>query len=93
MTFSAIKDPSAVEDYTIDWSATLNASSPVDTISTSSWTADNGVTVGSDANTTTTTTVFISGGTRGKYSNVVNTVVTTGGRTYERTISVLLQDE
>jgi len=93
MTFTTIKDPEAVIDYTIDWAATMAESSPSDTIATSAWTADNGVVVDSDSETTTTTTVWVSGGTRGKYSSVVNTVTTAAGRTYNRTISLLLQDK
>jgi hypothetical protein len=93
MTFSAIKDTQAVIDYTIDWSATLSSSSPSDTISTSSWAVDNGVTVDSDSNTTTTTTAWVSGGTQWKIASLVNTVTTVGGRTYERTIHLTLQDK
>jgi len=92
MTFSTTKDPQEVIDYSIDWAATMGESSPNDTISTSAWTADNGLTVDSDTNTTTTTTVWVSAGTRGKYANLVNTITTASGRTHERTIAVLLQN-
>jgi hypothetical protein len=91
MSFEATKDPSSVEDFSIDWTATLADSSPADTISSSTWTADNGVTVTSDAETTTTTTVWVSGGTLGRYCNLVNRIVTTGGRTYDRTITLKIQ--
>ena len=93
MTFEATKDPESVIDFTINWAATLAESSPSDEISTSAWTADQAMVVDSDTNTTTTTTVWVSGGTRWKYANLVNTVVTTAGRTYERTITVKLQDK
>lgn len=90
--FEAIKDPSSVVDYTIDWSATLAEESPADTISTSSWTADHGLTVDSDTNTASTATVWVSGGTKGKYASLVNQIVTAGGRTLERTITVQIQE-
>ena len=92
MTFATIKDPDSVVDYQIDWSATMGESSPNDTIATSSWSADNGLTVDSDSNTTTTATVWVSGGTRATYANLVNTITTVGGRTHERTIVIKLQD-
>ena len=91
MTFTGVKDPDSTIDFSIDWSETLAEVSPADTISSSSWTADNGVTVISDSNTTTTATVWVSGGTVRKYSELVNTVVTAGGRTHQRTIAVKIQ--
>ena len=93
MTFSSIKDPEAVVDYTSDWSATLSSSSPSDTISTSAWAVNNGVTVDLDTNTTTTTTAWVSGGTKWTIASLINTVTTAAGRTYERTIYLTLQDK
>ena len=88
-TFQTIKDPASVQDYTITWTATLNG----DTISSSSWTVDPGLTVDSDTNTTTTATVWVSGGTAGNYYRLTNTVVTANAtpRTHVRSISVLCQ--
>ena len=86
-TFDTCKDPDSVVDYTIDWTTALNG----DTISTSSWTADSGITVDSDTNTTTGATVWVSGGTVYEYANVINQVVSAGGRTMERTIVVAIQ--
>jgi len=91
MSFEAIKDPNSVEDYSIDWTATFADSSPIDTISSSSWTADANVTVVSDSETTTMTTVTVSGGTVGRYCNLVNRIVTAGARTYDRTITLKIQ--
>jgi hypothetical protein len=93
MTFETMKDPDSVEDFTINWAATLSESSPNDTISTSAWTADNGVVVDDDSNTTTTTTVWVSGGTLHKYADLTNEVGTAGGRTYNRTITVMIQEK
>jgi len=91
MTFEATKDPQAVEDYTIDWAATLSDSSPADTISSSTWTADSSVTIASSSNTSSTTTVMVSGGTLGRYCSLVNRIVTAGARTYDRTITLKIQ--
>lgn len=80
------KDDASVVDYTIDWSSTLNATSPNDTISTSSWTKSGGITIDSNSNTTTTATVWLSGGKLNTRAVATNTVVTTQGRTYVRSI-------
>lgn len=71
-------------DWKIDWSSWLGS----DTISTSDWTATTGVTLGTESNTSTTTTQFISGGTIGRTYELTNTITTAGGRTAKRTISV-----
>jgi hypothetical protein len=68
---SFTKDPQAVLDYEIDWSAWLTAAGD-DTISASSWTATTGITIDSDSNTTTTATVWLSGGTAGNTSEITN---------------------
>jgi hypothetical protein len=78
------KDPSEVLDYTLDWSTALAG----DTISgtNSTWVTPSGLTqVVSPApsNTTTTTTVWLSGGTSPTDYAVENTIVTTGGRTIQ----------
>lgn len=86
-TFTVLKDPDAVVDYIIDWTETLNG----DTISTSSWTADNGLIVDSDSKTASTTTGWFSGGTAYTYGSVQNEIVTVGGRTMRRTIVTAIQ--
>jgi hypothetical protein len=83
------KDPSAVLNYTIDWSKWLAS----DTISTSIWTPDTGITVNSNTKTSTTTTVLLSGGTLGTDYNVVNRIVTAAGLTDERTISIQVREQ
>jgi len=72
-----VKDSMAVKDYQIDWSDWLGA----DTISTSAWSVPAGITKNSDSNTTTTTTIWLSGGTDQADYEIYNTIVTTGGRT------------
>lgn len=81
------KDPNAVLDYTFDWSAWLVA----DTISTSTMTGS-GVTIASNTNTTTTATAWVTGGTLGKQATITNRIVTAGGRTDERTITLNIVD-
>ena len=79
-----VKDPDASLDYGFDWSAWLGT----DTIATSTWTVDSGITKGATSNTTTTTTVWLSGGTVGTTYNAVNRIVTAGGRTNDHTLTV-----
>jgi hypothetical protein len=84
------KDPNAVLDYVIDWgSKWLEAG---DEISTSIWTVPTGITKDSDSKTTTTTTIWLSGGTDGESYDIVNRIVTTGGRTDDRTITIIVRE-
>ena len=78
------KDPDETLDYIVNWATHLGS----DTISSSSWDAETGVTVDSDTNTTTTATVWLSGGTLGEFYLVTNTIVTDGGRTLEQSIRI-----
>lgn len=80
------KDPDATLDYTIDWTEWLSAID--DTISTSTWVAQAGLTVDSDTNTTTTATAFVSGGTAGTTLTLTNRITTAGGRTDDRSITL-----
>ena len=85
MTYT--KDPQAVLDYMIDWSSWLTAAGD-DTITASSWTATDGITIDSDTNTTTTATVWLSGGTVGTTYELTNHIVTLAGREDDRTIKI-----
>jgi hypothetical protein len=78
-----IKDPDATLDYTLDFSEWLDA----DTLSTATWSAA-GLTVVSSAATTTTATVWLSGGTAGKVYQVRCRVTTAGGRIDDRTFEL-----
>jgi hypothetical protein len=90
-----IKDPNEVLDYTIDYTAYLSAMS--DTISTSVWAFDtnaSGMTIESSTNTSSTATVWLSGGSdNGKRYRVRNRIVTAGGRTVDRTILIQTQSK
>ena len=77
-------------DYTEDWSDWLGAS---DTISTSAWTVGAGLTGGAESNTTTTATIFLSGGTRNQSYVVTNQIDTVQLRTAERSFLIRVIDK
>ena len=84
------KDPNAIEDFTIDWSDELGN----DTISTSDWVdVDSGITVDSDSQTATQTVVWLSGGTVDVKYFMTNRITTVGGRTFDRTIAILVKEK
>lgn len=65
------------KDYTVDFTAELDG----DTIATASWAAvDAGPTLSGTSSTTTTASVFITGGTDGGNYRIRCTATTTGGR-------------
>jgi hypothetical protein len=90
-TYTAVKDPDSIEPFTIDWADKLTPLG--DTISTSSWAADAGVTVDSDTNTTLTATAVVSGGDSDGICQLVNTIVTASGNKLERTYLLTLRDQ
>jgi hypothetical protein len=75
-------------DYQINWGNVLGA----DTIATSNWVVDTGLTSVSTSNTTTTATLWVSGGVAGARYNVENTITTAGGRTHQRTLRIEVVD-
>ncbi|RVG88683.1 hypothetical protein [Sinorhizobium meliloti] len=85
LTWPSPKDPNEVKDYGLDWSALLDD----DTITTSAWSVDDsGLTIGTTSNTTTATTVWVSSGSAGVTYNLLNRIVTAGGRTYDQTVKL-----
>jgi hypothetical protein len=89
MTIEAFnKDPSAKIDTGWDWSAWLGT----DTITASSWTVPTGLTSVDESNTTTTTTIWLTGGTHGQDYSLVNQITTAGGRIDQRTIKVQVRE-
>lgn len=88
------KGPTGVLDYTNDWTAELAS----DTIATSTWALGAGeqdLTIDSESETTTATTVWLSGGVRNREYEVTNTITTAGNRTHQRTsfIHVVLKED
>jgi hypothetical protein len=93
MTWTKLKDPDAVLDYTFDWQGSapgpwLEAG---ETITASAWTAPSGITVDSSTFDDTTTTVWLSGGTEWEDYEVVNHVTTSAGREDDRTLTILVR--
>ncbi len=86
---SYIKDPDSVLDYSFDWSSWL---ATAETLSTATWTVPTGITKNSQSLTTTVATAWISGGTAGTSYNVACKVVTSGGRTDERTMTIIVRN-
>lgn len=76
------KDPDEVLDYKVDWAARLGD----DTISTSTWTLPAGITSTTDSNTDSETIIWLTGGTLGETYELLNHIVTAGGRTMEQTV-------
>lgn len=85
------KDPNEVLDYVINWTARLGS----DTITSSSFTVDSesGLVKDSNTNTTTSTTIWLSGGTAGKIGTITNTVITLGGRTMEEAVQLPIRNK
>lgn len=88
MADSFLKDPSAILDYQFDWSDWLGT----DTISSHTVTASAGLTVTTSTATATAVTAWLSGGTAGQAYTVTNRIVTVGGRTDERSMSIQVLD-
>jgi hypothetical protein len=81
------KDPDATLDYKRSWSDWLVAG---DTILTSTWIVPIGLTKTSESNTTTTATVWLSGGTVGQSYEITNRITTAQGRTDDRSIQIVV---
>lgn len=79
------KDPQAVLDYTLDWSAWLQTG---ETITSSSWFAPVGLTKDAESHTDDSATVWLSGGTASQDYLVTCEVTTSEGRTDQRSILI-----
>lgn len=79
------KDPDATLDYMVDWSSWMVSG---DSIVSSTWIVPVGIVKASDSYTSTTATVWLSGGAVGSEYSVTNRVVTTQGRIDDRTIVI-----
>lgn len=83
------KDPDAVLDFSFDWSAWLE---DIENISTRTITVDTGLTKNSDSESSGVVTAWLSGGTAGTTYEVACEIVTSLGRTDERTIAIVVED-
>lgn len=81
-----VKFPLEVKEVTLDWSSFVGS----DTISTSSWSVPSGITNAGDTNNTTSTTIYLSGGTSGNQYAITNTITLTidGAISTPRTVLV-----
>jgi hypothetical protein len=84
-----VKDPQAVLDYGWDWSSWL---ADGETITSHTVTVPSGLTLDSDNESGGTVTAWLSGGTDNTEYRVVCQIVTSQGRTDERTLRILVQD-
>lgn len=82
------KDPDETIDFAFNWSAFLGA----DTISSVTFVLPDGLTSEDESNTTTTATIFVSGGTACCSYRITCRIVTAGGRTKDKTIRVKVTD-
>jgi hypothetical protein len=85
------KDDDAKLDYSIDYGEWLGA----DTISASTWEAEEGITIATDPAPSLSgqrTTVWLSGGTVGESYDVTNHIVTAAGREDDRTIRIYVRE-
>ena len=80
-----VKDPDSIIDYGVDWSAWLALD---ETILTSVWLVPAGLTSDSEAFTTTATAIFLSGGDVGTTYTLTNRIVTSEGRTEDRSMFI-----
>jgi hypothetical protein len=88
---SYTKDPNSEVDFVVDWSRWL-AIRDSDTISTSTWVVPSGITKTDDTHTTTTATIWLSGGTLGQTYDVVNRVTTAAGRIEDHTLTIYITE-
>lgn len=89
------KDPDSVLDYSIDWSLWLADGVEVDM---SSWVIEENtdaspLSINSDQNTASATTVYLSGGKAGEDYCVINTIETSVGTTQEQTLIIRIEEK
>ena len=82
------KDPDAVLDYEFDWSAWLTGG---ETISSHTITVT-GVTLDSSTTSTSSVVAWVSGGVLGEMVKIECEIVTSAGRTDERTIQLFIEN-
>lgn len=83
------KDPDAIKDYYFDWREWLDDGDSVDSYTVTA----TGVTVASHSNDSGLIAVWLSGGTVGTSASVTCRIVTTGGRTDDKTMLFQIRAE
>ena len=91
MTSLFYKDPDAVLDYKFDWSTWLPTG---DTISTKTVTTESGITKDSDSITdsSTSVTVWLSGGEANSSYQITCAIVTADGREDDRSMLISIRE-
>ena len=84
-----IKDPDATLDYVVNWATWLSG----DTITSSSWVLDSGLTLVTSSSTTSTATAWVSGGTAGSAYTVTNRILTAASRTDDRSFTLEVESK
>jgi len=84
------KTSNEVKNYTVDWADETTDVS--DTIDSSGFVVPTGITKDDDSNSTTTATIWLSGGRHGVTYVITNQVVTVGGKTLEQSFTVEIDD-
>lgn len=92
MPIPKIKDPNDELDYIVDWNASPKPFLGTDTISTSQWIVPAGITSILETKTASTATIWLSGGTAGIIYDLVNRIVTVGGRKADHTVKIRVVD-
>lgn len=81
------KDPNEVLDYDVDWTARLAG----DTIVSSDWTVPAEITEDSNSFSETVAKIWLSGGTISEQYELLNRIVTAGGRTMDQTVKLKIK--
>jgi hypothetical protein len=85
MAKSFLKDPDSVLDYAFDWSDWLETN---ETISDYTITVESGIAKDSDSESGSIVTVWLTGGTAGDKYTVACEIITSLGRTDERSMVI-----
>jgi hypothetical protein len=88
MALAAVKDPNDLVDYELSWATQLGT----DTITSATWIVPAGIVKDSESNTTTTATVWLSGGTAGQQYQITCRVTTAGDRQLDRSIRIYVTE-
>jgi hypothetical protein len=80
-----LKDPDAILDYGFNWTSWLATG---ETITTSTWVLETGLTEVSTVSSLGITSIFLSGGVAGEDYIITNRIVTSAGRTDDRSHTI-----
>lgn len=83
------KDPNEVLDYQLNWTERLDG----DTIDVSTWIVPDGLVEDSSSNTTSASTIWLSGGVLGERYTLTNRVETAGGRVMDQSVRIKIKEK